>query len=74
MLERKSIRHGIKSNYGFLMSVVRLSRGWVTSLTSHNLKYRDRAERPWLLSRPISLLLTPTQPTGSGRQERESNP
>ena len=33
----------------------------------------DRAGRPWLLSQPVTLL-TPTQPVGSERPQRESNP
>ena len=34
----------------------------------------DRAGRPWLLSQPVTLLLTLTQPVGSGRPQQESNP
>ena len=36
----------------------------------------DRAGGPWLLSQQVTLywLLTPTQPVGSGRPQRESNP
>ena len=63
---------------GFLTSstTTKLYRGRVPRLTSDNFTCchtRDRARRPWLLVSAGHIILTPTQPVGSGRPQRESN-
>ena len=64
---------------GFLKSssATRLYRGWVPRLSSDKFTCChtwDRAERPWLLSQPVTLYWHRTKPVGSGRPQQESNP
>ena len=64
---------------GFLTSslTTRLYRGQVPRLTSDNFTCchtRDRVGRPLTFVSAGHIILTPTQPVGSGRPQRESNP